>query len=656
MTDFSDLGLSAPTLQAVSETGYTQPTPIQEQAIPVAMAGRDVLGIAQTGTGKTAAFTLPMIDRLAAGRSKARMPRALVIAPTRELADQVAESFNKYAKYQKLSWALLIGGVSFEDQIKKLDRGVDVLIATPGRLLDHFERGRLLLTGVQIMVVDEADRMLDMGFIPDLERIFKLTPDKKQTLFFSATMPPEITRLTTQFLKDPTRIEVSRPASTGENIRQVVVKMPISDPKAKRMALRALVEKAAPDSGIVFCNRKTEVDIVAKSLKVHGLDAAPIHGDLDQSMRMKTLEAFRKGELKLLVASDVAARGLDIPAVSHVFNYDVPHHAEDYVHRIGRTGRAGRSGVAYMLVTPADDRGYDKVLKLIKTEPEIETVDVDWAEAKAASERDNARRKEQGGDRDRGGRSGGRGGDRSSSRSGGRDKDRNRPIKDHGERADMAPAIAEPRAFDAEAQVSAPAVAEHVEREPSTDREPSQEREPRQGRERGGRSRGGRNRGERRPDSERSAPTERAPETVVAETISENHTDQPRYETRREPHPAPRSEPRRRDDGRAYRDDLGPRVVGFGGDMPAFLQTAFKAPPVRASDADDEIEDEVADVAAPAEKPKRTRKPKAKAEVVSAPIVEETAEAAAPAEDLAVEAPAKPKRAPRRKKTEMDEG
>ena len=305
------------------------------------------MGIAQTGTGKTAAFTLPMIDRLAAGRTKARMPRSLVLAPTRELADQVASSFEKYSTHQKLSWALLIGGVSFEDQIKKLDRGVDVVIATPGRLLDHFERGRLLLTGVQIMVVDEADRMLDMGFIPDLERIFKLTPAQKQTLFFSATMPPEITRLTTQFLKDPTRIEASRPATTGENITQFVAKIPLGDPKAKRLTLRALIERSDVSNGIVFCNRKSEVDIVAKSLKVHGLDAAPIHGDLDQSTRMKTLESFRKGELKLLVASDVAARGLDIPAVSHVFNYDVPHHAEDYVHRIGRTGRAGRLGEAF---------------------------------------------------------------------------------------------------------------------------------------------------------------------------------------------------------------------------------------------------------------------------------------------------------------------
>jgi DNA-binding response OmpR family regulator len=273
MTTFSDLGLSPEVLKAVTDAGYDTPTPLQAQAIPVALQGRDVLGIAQTGTGKTAAFTLPMIDRLAAGRAKARMPRALVIAPTRELADQVAASFEKYAKGRSLSWALLIGGVSFADQERKLDRGVDVLIATPGRLLDHFERGKLLMTGVQIMVVDEADRMLDMGFIPDLERIFKLTPAKKQTLFFSATMPPEITRLTAQFLNNPQRIEASRPATTNENITQYLVRIPSSDPKAKRTALRALIERADVKNGIIFCNRKTEVDIVAKSLKVHGLDA-----------------------------------------------------------------------------------------------------------------------------------------------------------------------------------------------------------------------------------------------------------------------------------------------------------------------------------------------------------------------------------------------
>src|SRR3569623_1398848 len=365
MTDFSVLGLSPATLKAGAESGYTTATPIQAEAIPLALHGQDVLGIAQTGTGKTAAFTLPMIDRLAAGRARARMPRALVIVPTRELADQVAASFERYSKAQKLSWALLIGGVSFSDQEQKLDRGVDVLIATPGRLLDHFERGKLLLTGVQMMVVDEADRMLDMGFIPDIERIFKLTPPKRQTLFFSATMPPEITRLTKQFLKDPIRIAAARPATTAETITQYLVRIPTTDQKAKRTALRALIERDDVKNGIDFCNRKSEVAIVAKSLMTHGLDAAAIHGDLDQQTRMRTQESFRKGELKLLVASDVAARGLDIPAVSHVFNYDVPHHAADYVHRFGRPGRAGKTGTAYTLVGPGDGQAVAEIEKLI---------------------------------------------------------------------------------------------------------------------------------------------------------------------------------------------------------------------------------------------------------------------------------------------------
>ncbi|HEY1414968.1 MAG TPA: DEAD/DEAH box helicase [Caulobacteraceae bacterium] len=385
MTDFNQLGLSAPTLQAVADTGYTVATPIQTQAIPVALAGRDVLGIAQTGTGKTAAFTLPMIDRLVAGRSKARMPRSLVIEPTRELADQVALSFDRYSKGQKLSWALLIGGVSFGDQEAKLDRGVDVLIATPGRLLDHFERGKLLLTGVQIMVVDEADRMLDMGFIPDLERIFKLTPPKKQTLFFSATMPPEITRLTKQFLNDPVRIEAAKPATTADNIAQHIVRIPSADPASKRLALRALIGREDVKNGIVFCNRKSEVDVVAKSLKKHGFDASPIHGDLEQAQRTRTLEAFRKGDLKVLVASDVAARGLDVPDVSHIFNYDVPHHADDYVHRIGRTGRAGKSGQTFMIVTPADGRALDKVVRLTGKAPDDVRLDIDWTEARTRS-------------------------------------------------------------------------------------------------------------------------------------------------------------------------------------------------------------------------------------------------------------------------------
>jgi superfamily II DNA/RNA helicase len=459
MTDFSELGLSAPTLQAVADTGYTIATPIQTQAIPVALAGRDILGIAQTGTGKTAAFTLRMIDRLVAGRSKARMPRSLVIEPTRELADQVAMSFDRYSKGQKLTWALLIGGVSFGDQEMKLDRGVDVLIATPGRLLDHFERGKLLMTGVQIMVVDEADRMLDMGFIPDLERIFKLTPVKKQTLFFSATMPPEITRLTKQFLHDPVRIEASRPATTAANIAQHVVRVPSPDHAVKRLALRVLMGRADVKNGIVFCNRKSEVDVVAKSLKKHGFDASPIHGDLEQSQRTRTLEAFRKGELKVLVASDVAARGLDIPDVSHIFNYDVPHHADDYVHRIGRTGRAGKSGQTFMLVTPADGRALEKVLKLTGIAPDEVTLDVDWSQAKSDVRAGGAR-----------------GSRRPEPSRGGRDRSRGRPASETSV-ASMEP-IAPVAAKEATAPVPAPTPAP-VEREtPVAEARPAP-REPR---------------------------------------------------------------------------------------------------------------------------------------------------------------------------------
>ncbi|GBF58321.1 ATP-dependent RNA helicase RhlE [Candidatus Phycosocius bacilliformis] len=366
---FADLGFSPPLLEAIAETGYTKPTPIQWKAIPEVLNGRDVLGIAQTGTGKTAAFVLPMIERLAQGRARARMPRTLILEPTRELADQVAENFRKYGRNHKLTMALLIGGVSFGDQDALLTKGVDVLIATPGRLLDHFERGKLLLTGVNMLVIDEADRMLDMGFIPDIERIVKLTPFTRQTLFFSATMPPEIKRLTEQFLQGPARVEVARQSQTAATITQRLLKSPASDPKTKRTVLRVAIEAAMPTmkNGIVFCNRKTDVDIVAKSLSKHGFNAAPIHGDLQQSQRMATLERFRNNDLQILVASDVAARGLDIPDVSHVFNYDVPRHAEDYVHRIGRTGRAGRLGEAFMIVTPADSKALDAVESLIKS-------------------------------------------------------------------------------------------------------------------------------------------------------------------------------------------------------------------------------------------------------------------------------------------------
>ena len=374
MTKFSDLNLNPKVLKAVSEAGYETPTPIQAGAIPPALLGQDVLGIAQTGTGKTASFTLPMISLLARGRARARMPRSLVLCPTRELAAQVAENFDTYTKHLKLTKALLIGGVSFKEQDALIDRGVDVLIATPGRLLDHFERGKLLLTGVQMMVVDEADRMLDMGFIPDIERIFSLTPFTRQTLFFSATMAPEIERITNTFLSAPARVEVARQATASENIEQGVVMFKASrkdrEGSEKRKLLRELIalEGDKCTNVIIFCNRKTDVDICAKSMTKYGLDAAPIHGDLDQSQRMKTLDAFRNGELRFLVASDVAARGLDVPDVTHVFNYDVPGHAEDYVHRIGRTGRAGRDGKAIMICVPRDEKNFADIETLLQKE------------------------------------------------------------------------------------------------------------------------------------------------------------------------------------------------------------------------------------------------------------------------------------------------
>lgn len=371
MTKFSDLNLDAKVLKAIAEAGYETPTPIQAGAIPAALEGRDVLGIAQTGTGKTASFTLPMITLLGRGRARARMPRSLVLCPTRELAAQVAENFDVYAKHTKLTKALLIGGVSFKDQDAAIDRGVDVLIATPGRLLDHFERGKLLLTGVQIMVVDEADRMLDMGFIPDIERIFNLTPFTRQTLFFSATMAPEIERITNTFLHTPAKVEVARQATASERIEQHVVHFKGSrrDRAAseKRQLLRALIDAEGDklQNGVIFCNRKSDVDICHKSLSKYGYDSAPIHGDLDQSQRNSTLESFREGKIKVLVASDVAARGLDVPSVTHVFNFDVPGHPEDYVHRIGRTGRAGRDGKAIMICEPRDEKNFDAVQKLL---------------------------------------------------------------------------------------------------------------------------------------------------------------------------------------------------------------------------------------------------------------------------------------------------
>jgi len=352
---FSHLGLSEKVLSAVAAAGYKAPTPIQDQAIPHVLARRDVLGIAQTGTGKTAAFTLPMLTMLEKGRARARMPRTLVLEPTRELAAQVEESFVKYGANHKLNVALIIGGVSYDDQDNKLMRGVDVLIATPGRLLDHFERGRLLLSGVDLLVIDEADRMLDMGFIPDIERICKLVPFTRQTLFFTATMPPEIRRITEQFLSNPVRVEVSRPASTVASTTQLLAKSG-REPHDKRDTLRRLIRSAnGLTNAIIFCNRKRDVATLHRSLLRHGFSVQALHGDMDQPARMAALEQFRKNEVTLLVASDVAARGLDIPAVSHIYNFDVPIHPDDYVHRIGRTGRAGRTGTAITIVAGSND-------------------------------------------------------------------------------------------------------------------------------------------------------------------------------------------------------------------------------------------------------------------------------------------------------------
>lgn len=365
--NFADLGLSDELLSAVSDAGYETPTPIQAQAIPQVLMGRDIMGCAQTGTGKTASFTLPMIDILANGRARARMPRSLILAPTRELAAQVAQNFETYGKNSKLSMALLIGGTSMGDQMKIIDRGVDVLIATPGRLLDLFERGSLILRDVKILVIDEADRMMDMGFIPDVEKIVSLLPQIRQTLFFSATMATEIKKLADKFLMNPKEITVSKPATTAETVRQglMMVDCKPHDGKTKRTALRALIASEDVKNAIVFCNRKRDVGIVYRSLNKHGYNAGQMHGDMVQSARMETLDKFKNGEITILVCSDVAARGLDVPALSHVFNYDLPSHADDYVHRIGRTGRAGKDGTALSLTTPSEKKQLAAIVKLI---------------------------------------------------------------------------------------------------------------------------------------------------------------------------------------------------------------------------------------------------------------------------------------------------
>ncbi len=399
MTTFADLGLSEDLLKAVTERGYTQATPIQAEAIPHILMMRDVIGLAQTGTGKTASFTLPMIEILASGRARSRMPRSLVLTPTRELAAQVAENFDVYGKYHKLTKVLLVGGESMGEQIRQLEKGVDVLIATPGRLLDLFERGQILMTDIKILVIDEADRMLDMGFIPDIEKIISRLPPMRQTLLFSATMPPEIQKLTEKFQSNPKTVSVAKPATTAETIDHRFLKVPS---EKKRYAMRKLAEGESVKNAFVFCNRKRDVDMLGKWLKDQGFSAAPLHGDMVQSKRTETLQAFKDGKIVFLVCSDVAARGLDVAAVSHVFNYDVPLNPDDYVHRIGRTGRAGQTGKAWTFWSEDDDKLVDAIFKRTGKDIPVETYGQEKSRpAKELQEKPKKSHKEPGRDRPR---------------------------------------------------------------------------------------------------------------------------------------------------------------------------------------------------------------------------------------------------------------
>ncbi len=499
-TGFAELGLSEPILRAIAEMGYVSPTPIQLQAIPMVLMGRDVLGVAQTGTGKTAGFTLPMLDILSGSRARARMPRSLILEPTRELALQVAENFVQYGKYLKLTHALIIGGESMSDQKELLMRGVDVLIATPGRLIDMFERGGLLLTDTRLLVIDETDRMLDMGFIPDVERIVAMLPKTRQTLFFSATMAPEIRRLADAFLQNPKQISVSRQASVATTITQKITLVAETD---KREALRRLIRSEDVQNALIFCNRKRDVDILHKSLTRHGFSVGALHGDMAQPVRFATLEKFKANEIRLLCCSDVAARGLDIGGLSHVFNFDVPIHAEDYVHRIGRTGRAGREGRAFMLATPEDRLAVEAIQKL--TGGTIERMQIDGLDPVEWAEGDGRRRR-------------GRGKPAAAAKG--------RP-----EAKPKAARQAEPKPAEARA-------------------------EPR--------------RSEPRREPRREAPP--APPRVEPSPVRPDrpeHFDRERY-------------PRRRD------DDLGPSVMGFGDDVPAFMMVAAR--PRRHASEEAEIE------------------------------------------------------------------
>ncbi|CAN1722357.1 ATP-dependent RNA helicase RhlE [Hyphomicrobium sp. 1Nfss2.1] len=554
---FAELGLSSKVQAAIAAAGYTAPTPIQAAAIPIAVTGQDVLGIAQTGTGKTASFVLPMITRLETGRARARMPRSLILAPTRELAAQVAQSFEKYGVNNKLSLALLIGGVSMDDQVKKLDRGVDVLIATPGRLLDHFQRGRVMLMGVEILVIDEADRMLDMGFIPDIEKICKLLPPRRQTLFFSATMPPEITRLVSQFLTNPERVEVAPPATTAKTITQRFIYCPDAEDWAKRETLRELIRETNVRNAIIFCNRKVDVAILNKSLMKHGFSAGALHGDMDQKSRMETLDKFRAGELKLLAASDVAARGLDIPDVSHVFNFDLPWQSDDYVHRIGRTGRAGKEGNSTSLVTIDDLKNLKDIEKMLG-EPMV------WI-GEGPSEQDYA----ESGKKKRRGR-GGRGGRAGSGR--GERQEASGQSRGEGSRGEGSRSDGKSRQGD--------------------------------------RRRGGRPKGEQQGEVHERQPEQRAAQREGAEAPRAPRRDaQPRPQRRAEPRHAeprhaaaeapanaqrntpaaePRAQQQRQRPERARQPEAAqarsPSSSGFAGNVPAFLRNPVKRPAKVASE------------------------------------------------------------------------
>jgi superfamily II DNA/RNA helicase len=400
--NFEELGLGPEILKAIEERGYTTPTPIQEKAIPPILMTRDVVGLAQTGTGKTASFILPMIEILFGGRAKARMPRSLILEPTRELAAQVAENFDVYGKYHKLTKALLVGGESMGDQIKLLDRGVDVLIATPGRLLDLFDRGNILLNDIKILVIDEADRMLDMGFIPDIETIVSRIPPIRQTLLFSATMPPEIKRLATKFLSNPKEISVAAPASTSDNVEQALVWA--RGREDKKRVLDAVIRREEVKNAFVFCNRKKDIGDLTRWLERKGYKAAPMHGDMPQAQRNETLKRFKDGEIVLMICSDVAARGLDVAAVSHVFNYDVPFSPDDYVHRIGRTGRAGLKGKSWTIGARGDDEKLvDAIERLTKKKIPVVEIDTGSSSREGGESRDHDHGRDRGGrDRHRG--------------------------------------------------------------------------------------------------------------------------------------------------------------------------------------------------------------------------------------------------------------